>query len=76
MLIFFDTEKTFKSVNDAMKFDDNKACLSFLIQKKHSRVRMLDSDEEEEPEETRDRKEIEHELFEGDDLALVGCFLH
>ena len=60
-------------MNDVMKFDGNKGCLPFLIQKKHSRVRMLDSDEEEEPEETRDRKEIEHELFEGDDLALVGC---
>lgn len=50
-----------------------------MIQKKHSRVRLLDSDEEEEPEETRDRKELEHELFEGDDLTLVGyccCWIY
>lgn len=39
-----------------------------LKKKKHSRVKMLDSDEEDEPED--ERKEIEHELFKDDDELI------
>ncbi|XP_065055473.1 transcription elongation factor SPT6-like isoform X3 [Rhopilema esculentum] len=42
-----------------------------LKKKKHSRVKLLDSDEEDEPDETKEREEIENELFK-DDEELNG----
>ncbi|XP_065055474.1 transcription elongation factor SPT6-like isoform X4 [Rhopilema esculentum] len=38
-----------------------------LKKKKHSRVKLLDSDEEDEPDETKEREEIENELFKDDE---------